>query len=212
MTVTKASWYFDFVSPFSYLQLAKVLQWRDRLDITPKPIALGAVLKHCGQLGPAEIPGKREFMYRFVLWQAEHTGAVLRFPPQHPFNPLAALRLCIAAGTTWAAIEAIFHHLWRDGRPGATAAELAEVGHALGIGDVESAINDAQVKNTLRANTDGAIAAGVFGVPALKVGNEMFWGNDATPMIEDWLAHPRRFDTDEYRRIATLPLGIERRR
>ena len=207
-----AHWYFDFVSPFSYLQLAKVLSWRDRLDIAPVPIAFGAVLKHHGQLGPAEIPGKREFTYRFVQWQAEQVGATLRFPPRHPFNPLAALRLCIAAGTTWAAIEAIFNHLWRDGKAGATAAELADVGHALGISDVEDAIAAAEVKEALRANTDGAVAAGVFGVPTLKIGNEIFWGNDATPMIDDWLAHPQRFDTDEYRRIADLPFGIERRR
>jgi 2-hydroxychromene-2-carboxylate isomerase len=207
-----AAWYFDFVSPFSYLQLGKVLGWRNRLDITPVPIAFGAVLKARGQLGPAEIAGKREFTYRFVQWQAERSGATLRFPPQHPFNPLAALRLCIAAGTSWSAVETIFDHLWRDGKAGSTAFELADAGRALGIDDVESTINHADVKNALRVNTDGAIAAGVFGVPTLTVGKDVFWGNDATPMIEDWLAHPRRFDTDEYRRIAELPFGIERRR
>jgi len=207
-----ARWYFDFVSPFSYLQLSKVLDWRSRLDIAPVPIAFGAVLKACGQLGPAEIPGKREFTYRFVHWQAEHEGITLRFPPQHPFNPLAALRLCIAAGTTWASIEALFNHLWRDGKAGTTAAELTDVGRTFGIDDVERAIAEAGVKNTLRANTDGAIAAGVFGVPTLDVGGEKFWGNDATPMIEDWLAHPHLFDKEEYRRIAELPYGVERRR
>jgi len=92
-----AHWYFDFISPFSYLQLRKVREWHTRLAITPVPIAFGAVLKAHGQLGPAEIPGKREFTYRFVQWQAEHAGTALRFPPAHPFNPLSALRLCIAA-------------------------------------------------------------------------------------------------------------------
>ena len=154
-----AHWYFDFVSPFSYLQLAKVLKWRNRFDIAPVPIAFGAVLKHHGQLGPAEIPGKREFTYRFVQWQAERMGTTLRFPPQHPFNPLAALRLCIAAGTTWPAIEAIFNHLWRDGKMGTTAAELADVARALGLGDAEKAIADSGVKDRLRANTDGAITS-----------------------------------------------------
>lgn len=207
-----ANWYFDFVSPFSYLQLAKVLEWRDRLEITPVPIAFGAVLKARGQLGPAEIPGKREFTYRFVQWQAEHAGATLRFPPQHPFNPLAALRLCIAAGTTWTAIEAIFAHLWRDGKAGTTAAELADVARTFGIGDAESAIAESGVKDRLRANTDAAITAGVFGVPTLAVGEEVFWGNDATPMVEEWLADPQRFAGAEYQRIAQLPLGVERRR
>lgn len=207
--MNEACWYFDFISPFSYLQLRHVLRWRGRLDITPVPIAFGAVLQHHGQLGPAEIPGKREFTYRFVQWQAEREGFALKFPPAHPFNPLAVLRLCIAAGTTWESIQAIFDHLWRDGR---SVTQLQDVGRALGIDNVENATNAADVKAQLRSNTEAAIAAGVFGVPTLRVGTELFWGNDATPMIEEWLAQPNLFDTGEYRRIATLPLGIERRR
>ena len=207
-----AHWYFDFISPFSYLQLPKLRQWRAQIDITPVPIAFGAVLAHNGNLGPAEIPGRREFTYRFVQWQAERDGIPLRFPPAHPFNPLAALRLCIAAGTSWESVEAIFNHLWRDGRAGADAMELAEVGRMLGVDNVENAINAADVKTRLRANTDGAITAGVFGVPTLRVGGELFWGNDATPMIDDWLTHPDRFADAEYARIASLPRGIERRR
>ncbi len=205
-------WYFDFISPFSYLQLPKLREWRTRIDIKPVPIAFGAVLAHNGNLGPAEIPGRREFTYRFVQWQAEQASLPLRFPPAHPFNPLAALRLCIAAGTTWESVDAIFGHLWRDGRSGTDATELTEVGHALGIDNVENAINAAEVKSALRVNTDAAIAAGVFGVPTLRVGEEWFWGNDASPMIEDWLAHPDRFAGEKYRRIATLPIGAKRPR
>lgn len=207
----QAQWYFDFISPFSYLQLPKVLAWRERLEITPVPILFGAVLQHHGQLGPAEIKGKREFTYRIVQWQAEQAGVRLRFPPAHPFNPVTALRLCIAAGTTWQSIEAIFAHIWREGRA-ATAEELAEVGRKLGIADVAAAASGDAVKAQLRANTEAAIAAGVFGVPTLIAGDAVFWGNDATPMIEDWLAHPDLFDAAEYHRIAQLPYGIERRR
>src|SRR5258708_23253291 len=163
----QAHWYFDFISPFSYLQLGKVLAWRTRLDITPVPILFGAVLQHHGQLGPAEIRGKREFTYRIVQWQAEHEGVSLRFPPTHPFNPVTALRLCIAAETSWTAIEAIFGHIWRDGRPAVTPADLADVGRMLGVENVENAANAPEVKARLRANTEGAIAAGVFGVPTL---------------------------------------------
>jgi len=208
----QAHWYFDFISPFSYLQLRKVREWNTRLAVTPVPIAFGAVLKHHGQLGPAEIRGKREFTYRLVQWQAEQAGVALRFPPAHPFNPLTALRLCIAAGSTWDSIQVIFDHLWRDGGAGATAAELAEAGRALGIDHVEDATNAANVKSQLRSNTDAAIAAGVFGVPTLRIGDELFWGNDATPMIEEWLVDPDRFASVEYQRIAALPVGIERPR
>jgi 2-hydroxychromene-2-carboxylate isomerase len=207
-----AHWYFDFISPFSYLQLRKVRQWRQRFTITPVPVAFGAMLKHHGNVGPAEIPAKREFTYRFVLWQAQSEGTPLRFPPSHPFNPLTALRLCIAAGTSWESVDAIFDHLWRDGRAGTNASELADVGHALGIDNVENATNSNEVKAQLRANTDAALAADVFGVPTLRIGSERFWGNDASAMIEDWLAHPDRFAGAEYQRIATLPVGVERAR
>jgi len=208
----QAQWYFDFISPFSYLQLDKLQQWRKRIDITPVPVAFGAVLKHHGNVGPAEIPGKREFTYRFVQWQAEAAGLTLRFPPQHPFNPLAALRLCIAAGSTWDSVEAIFAHVWRDGSASASAADLASVAARLGVDNVENAINAADVKARLRSNTEAAIAAGVFGVPTLRAGGELFWGNDASAMIVDWLAHPQRFASAEYQRIASLPIGVERTR
>ncbi len=206
-----ANWYFDFISPFSYLQLAKAREWRARFDITPVPIVFGAILKHQGNLGPAEIAGKRAFTYRFARWQAEQSGIRLRFPPAHPFNSIAALRLCVAAGTSWASVEAIFQHLWHDGRAGTNAAELADPGRALGIENVENAINTTEVKARLRDNTAAAIAAGVFGVPTLRAGDELFWGNDATPMIEDWLAHPDRFANAEYQRLLELPFGVERR-
>lgn len=205
-------WYFDFVSPFAYLQLPSVLALRERLAITPVPILFGAVLQHHGQLGPAEIPGKRDFTYRMVQWQAEHAGRTLRFPPTHPFNPVAALRLCIAAGADWTSIVAIFDHLWRDGRAGDDAAALAEPAARLGIADVAAAIGTDAVKAALRANTEAAIGAGVFGVPTLAVGEQRFWGNDATPMLLDWLDDPQRFAHGEYARLAALPVGIERRR
>ncbi len=207
-----ADWYFDFISPFSYLQLAKLDRLRARLDIRPIPIVFGAVLKHHGQLGPAEIRGKREFTYRMVQWTAEREGVALRFPPAHPFNPITALRLAIAAGTTWPAITAIFEHIWKDGRAGDDIDALTDVARAIGIEDVVTATARDDVKSALRANTEAALAAGVFGVPTLAAGGELFWGHDATSMIEDWLDRPDRFAGSEYRRIAALPRAIERRR
>jgi 2-hydroxychromene-2-carboxylate isomerase len=206
-----AEWYFDFISPFSYLQLGKILALRSRIEITPVPIVFGAVLKHHGQLGPAEIRGKREFTYRFVQWTAEREHVEFRFPPAHPFNPIVALRLAIAAGTTWPAIGAIFEHIWKHGHAGDDAEALADVARAIGIADVAEATSREDIKTALRANTEAAVAAGVFGVPTLRIGGELFWGNDATPMIEEWLARPDRFVEPEYRRVATLPRAIERK-
>lgn len=109
-------------------------------------------------------------------------------------------------------MEAIFDHLWRDGRAGTNAAQLRDVGPAIGVDDIETTIGMPEVKSQLRANTDAAIAAGLFGMPTLRMDGELFWGDDASPMIEDWLSNPQRFDSDEYRRIATLPVDVQRKR
>ena len=90
--------------------------------------------------------------------------------------------------------------------------DVADLARALRVHDVEKAVSDAAVKSQLRTHTDEAIAAGVFGVPTLRVGGELFWGNDASGMVEEWLNDPQRFASAEYRRLQALPLGVERRR
>ena len=209
---TNTIWYFDFISPFAYLQLARVRELAKHHVITPRPIVFAAVLRHHGQLGPAEIPGKREFTYRMVQWTAESSGVELCFPPSHPFNPLAALRLAIACGSSWEAVTAIYQHIWMRGLAGDDAASLGGIARELGIADIESAIAAAAVKEQLRANTEEAIAAGVFGVPTLRFGEQLVWGNDATLMFEKMLADPVHFDRGEYSRIANLPVAVVRSR
>lgn len=204
-------WYFDFISPFAYLQLGDLAALRTRVDITPRPIVLGVVLQHVGQRGPAEIPGKREFTYRTAQWRAETMNLRFRFPPAHPFNPLSALRLAIACGSSWESIETILAHIWAEGRAGDTPESLCELGRALGIADVQSAIGAASVREELRANTEEAIAAGVYGVPTLRYDKELFWGSDATPIFVDYLENPSRFGDGEFARIAALPVAIARR-
>ena len=70
----KAKWYFDFISPFAYLQLQQFPKLPTNIEITPIPAVFGAILKHWGQLGPAEIPPKRRFVYRFFQWNADQLG------------------------------------------------------------------------------------------------------------------------------------------
>ena len=208
----QATWYFDFISPFAYLQLPKVLALRERVEITPVPILFAAVLDRIGQIGPAEIPAKRTFMYRHILWTARREGTPLVFPPQHPFNPLAALRLCVACDNRWDAVRAIYEHLWRDGQAGDTLESLAPLAATLGIDDIAAATAQPHVKNALRTNTAQALADGVFGVPTLRFGDTFFWGNDATAMVLEYLDDPGMFEGAEYRRIDALPVGVERKR
>ena len=203
------AWYFDFISPFAYLHWHK-LRAADLAPATvrPVPVVFGAVLAAHAHKGPAEVPGKREFTYRHVLWQAGVEGVTLRFPPAHPFNPLPALRLCVAAGSTPEAVSAIYDWIWGQGQAGDTPQALAPVARALGVDPARLTAPD--VKDALRANTDAAIAAGVFGVPTLAVGGELFWGNDAHDFALAVLRDPGLLQAPEMARVARLPVGVHR--
>ena len=205
-------WYFDFISPFAWLQLHRLAAIRTRVAVEPVPMLFAAVLDKYEHRGPAEIPGKREFTYQFVQWRAERQQVPLRFPPAHPFNPLQALRLCIAAGTRWDAVESIFAHIWEHGRAADSIDVLRDTATALGIADIEAALSADSVKQQLRANTDQALARGVCGVPTLRIGEALFWGEDATGMALDYLDDPQRFASGEYTRIVSLPQAVQRRR
>lgn len=204
----RIAWYFDFLSPFACLQWPRVRALMATHDVDCVPILLAAVLDARGQKGPAEIPGKREFTYRHVLWQARRAGVPLVFPPAHPFNPVAALRLCIAAGDTPEAIDAIFDWIWGQGRAGDSAQALAPLCARLGVDPAR--LSDDAMKTRLRGNTQAALDAGVFGVPTLAVGRALFWGNDAHDFALDALADPALLEDPEMRRVAALPVAAAR--
>jgi len=206
---TPLRWYFDVISPFAWLQWPKVQALAVTHAVTPVPVLLAAILSARGQKGPAEIPEKRAFTYRHVLWQARRDGVPVQFPPAHPFNPIAALRTIIAAGSTLEAVDAVLGWIWRDGHAGDDAQALAPLLARLGL--APEAIATEPVKQALRANTDTALAAGVFGVPTLQVGDALFWGNDAHDFALAALADPALLDEPDMARIADLPVGAVRR-
>ena len=203
-------WYFDFISPFAYLQWRRLRRDHPELELRPRPLLFAGLLKHWGQLGPAEIPEKRRHTYRLALWQARELGIPFRSPPAHPFNPLPALRLCVAAGSNARAVDAIFAHLWQHGLAGDSVEALQPVATQLGIDDAAGAIARPEVKSALAANGAAAIALGVFGVPTLHIGPRLFWGNDATAMALAYLADPVAFEDDEMRRVEALPIAQQR--
>jgi len=205
-----ADWYFDFVSPFAYLQSEQLASLAPRISIRYKPVLFAGLLGAHGQKGPAEIASKRTFTYRFCLWQARRLAIPLKFPPEHPFNPLPLLRLAVACDSSPEAVHGIFRFVWRDGRLPDLPIEWAELAAALGMPDASERIALPSVKDELRRNTDEAIARGVFGVPTLALGNELFWGADATEMAAEFAAAGCRFDDPEYARIAELPIGAAR--
>ena len=208
----RIDWYFDFVSPFAFLQ-AEVLA-RDPLPVPVrcKPILFAGLLEHWGQLGPAEIAPKRRFTFRHCLWRAHELGISMRMPPAHPFNPLRLLRLAIALDSAPEACLAIFRFVFRDGMSADDGNAWSKLTANLGVPDAEQRISRQDVKDALRRNGEEAIARNVFGVPTLAVGGELFWGVDATDMCRGYLRGDPAFADGEMLRMDSLPEGVRRSR
>ena len=206
--------YLDFISPYAWLAfdaLPKALEGISH-RVVHKPVVFGAMLKHHGQLGPAEIPAKRDWTYRQVQWQARVQGTPLQLPASHPFNSLALLRLataCDADGTPNRFVcEKIFRHVWCTGLDAVDAGRLAALtADLMPAADVVSA----EVKQQLKAHTDDAIALNLFGVPSFVVDGQVFWGNDALPMLRAYLQGDPWFQSPDWTGVAQVPVGVQRK-
>jgi 2-hydroxychromene-2-carboxylate isomerase len=208
MTRAAVRWYFDLVSPYSYLQWQRLPQLEALADVEPIPVLFAGLLSHWGTKGPAEVAPKRTFTFQHVAWLAHARGLQLRVPAPFPFNPLPLLRLAIARGNERPVIARIFDWVWRDGHTPADAAALAALLAELGI--TRGALDETAVKARLRANTEAAIAQGVFGVPTALVGGDLFWGQDATDMLLARLSGDPFFDSAPYRTAARVAVGAQR--
>ena len=203
-------WLYDVISPFAYLALPRLTELPASVELTTRPVLFAGLLDHFGQRGPAEIASKRRFTYRFALWRARRLSLPMRFPPAHPFNPLGALRLIIAAGSDLRSARTLLEAVFRDGRDVSDPRVLAELGVQLGVPDVQEKISSPAIKAQLRENTQWAASRGIFGVPTLVIGPEPFWGHDALDMALDYLKDPQGFEDAQMRAADTLPVGAAR--
>ena len=208
------TFWFDFISPYAYLAFEKLPEALKGLSyrVDYRPVLFAGLLKHHGQLGPAEIAGKRDWTYRQVLWLAHAHGIPMQMPAAHPFNPLALLRLALATGegglVNRHAAETAFRHVWRGGADAADAGRLQELRALL---QPQRDPGDEAVKAQLKANTDAAIARGVFGVPTCEADGRLFWGFDGLPMLRAWLQGDPWFTGGDWDAAARLPVGSARK-
>jgi 2-hydroxychromene-2-carboxylate isomerase len=209
------NFWFDPISPFACLafeQLPRALEGLS-VDVSYRPVLFAAMLKQWGQKGPAEIEPKRAWTFRHVHWLAHQHGVRLDTPLQHPFNPLALLRLlwaCAPEGGTpnRHACETVLRHIWQGGADANDPQRIAALTQALAplhhdpLGD--------RVKQLLKDATADALAHGLFGVPTVEVDGRLFWGLDALPMLADCLRGDAWFDGPAWDREGAPRAGLSR--
>ena len=186
----RLNFYFDFLSPFSYFAWHQLKDQSD-LEIQFKPVALGPLLNHWGIKGPGEVQPKREFLLKQCLRYAAKNNIAFTTPKTHPFNSLYALRLALKS-TAGDLQTAVIKTLWEAGwKERIDMGEPEELLHALRTAGLpaeelyeKSFSREAKVE--LKANIQEAISFGVFGVPSMVVGEELFWGNDAVSDLQNY--------------------------
>jgi 2-hydroxychromene-2-carboxylate isomerase len=120
----------------------------------------------------------------------KHNISQYKFNPNFPVNTLALMRMAVAAkamGILPRYAEAVFHFMWEDPRkmddPAVIHAALTEAG--LDADALNAAAQTPEVKQGLMANTEQAVARGAFGSPTFFVGNEIYFGKNTLPEVED---------------------------
>ncbi len=185
--MTRATFYFDLGSPFAYLAaerltdaLPEPVDWR--------PVSLGALFKLTGRSSWAlGDPDRRQAGMAEVERRAQLYGlAPVRWPDPWPSDYLFAMRVATfaeRAGRGRQFATHAFRSAFVHGHDLAVHEHVLEVAHQVGL-DTEAAqraAGEQQIKLALRAATGGAHALGVFGVPTIAVGDELFWGDDRLP-------------------------------
>ena len=214
------TFYLDFISPYAYLAFERLPEALEgaSYSVSYQPVLFAGMLKHHGQLGPAEIAPKRDWTYRQVLWLAHSLGIALQMPVSHPFNPLPLLRLALACSPDAApgypnrhVCESVFRHVWRGGAEAGDAQRLQALTQKLAPRrDMQDEVHAASVKLQLKKNTEDAIAKGVFGVPSFAVDDKLFWGLDALPMLRDYLRGDAWFECVDWESARQVSVGVSR--
>jgi len=191
---------FDFGSPNAYLTLKVLPELLNRTgaDLVITPCLLGGIFKATGNKAPmlqyADVPAKLAYenleMRRFI---AKHGLDSFRMNPHFPVNTLLVMRGAIVAeeeGFLGDYVDVVNRAMWEEGLkmddPEVAAAFLAASGID-GPGLLARAQEPA-IKAKLAANTEAAVARGVFGIPTFFVGDEMFFGKDRLDQVETALA------------------------
>ena len=208
------TFWFDPISPFAHLAFERLPEALEGLSygVSYRPILFAGLLKHWGQKGPAEIEPKRAWTFRQVAWFAHRHGVQLQTPAQHPFNPLALLRLawaCAPEGGTpnRRVCEAVLHHVWQGGADANDAQRLAALTQELAP---RADPTSEAVKATLKTNTEQALATGVFGVPTIELDGRLFWGLDSLEMLAAYLRGDAWFDGPDWQAAGQPQPGVKR--
>jgi 2-hydroxychromene-2-carboxylate isomerase len=178
-----ASFYFDFNSPYAWLAAERI----DRFvpDAEWKPIAFPILLYRLGTLDAAMRRSTQPVVEEVSRRAAERGLPNFNPPPGWPLQswsllPLRAALFADDSGRLREFCDPVFRAMFVDGRPVTELATVLDAAREAGLdaAEVEAAVEQPEIKERLKANTQEAFDRGVTGIPTVAIGDQIFWGDD----------------------------------
>ncbi|CAB3752861.1 DSBA oxidoreductase [Burkholderia sp. MSh2] len=192
----RIEFYFDFGSPTAYLAWTQLpaIAADHQAELVFKPVLLGAIHKATNNASPAMIPAKSAWMLEDLQRFARKYGVRYEHNPHFPINTLTLMRGATGLQMRDEAlfqryVDVIFRAMWAQPQNLGDPDTLQKV---LQDGDLDyrliaGIVQDPAVKERLKAETEAAVARGLFGTPTMFVGTQMFFGQDRLDFVRDAL-------------------------
>jgi len=201
MQERKIDFYFDFLSPYSYMAWTQIrdLDW----NLNFFPISLPNVISFYETKGPSQIKPKRDYLMRDLMRYKTINQIPFKVPSVLPFNSLYALRIVLQAKTNEEKrilTNLFFRASWELGLDIGNTQLLKDLLSENGFNADEliDKTSAKEVKQNLRDNIEKALSLGVFGVPTFIIDQELFWGNDSLKYVFMHLANKDPLPKNEY--------------
>ncbi len=186
MASQRATFYYDLGSPYAYLSAERISGLFTEAELEQpewQPILLGGLFQHFGRDSWGNGPEREAGMAECERRASAYGLAPIVWPDPWPGNMLTAMRVATFAKQTGRTVSfslAAFRQQFAAGRDLSDSDNVMVAGAACELHPraLLKAVQTAIVKDALREATDGAAARGVRGVPALVVGEQVFWGDD----------------------------------
>tara|TARA_B100001093_G_scaffold454236_1_gene463426 strand:+ start:738 stop:1325 length:588 start_codon:yes stop_codon:yes gene_type:complete len=182
--------YFDFISPYSFLahKEIKKIENRMKIKIRYKPILLGGLHNLHGIKAPAFIPAKAKHMIKDCKLIAEKNNVKFKFNSYFPIKSLNLMRGVLVAEEDNIKnyyIDNIFNTIWQDGLNMNDEIIIQKILKNLNVNPKTFILRStsSSIKDSLRKKTNEAYEKGIFGAPTFVSNNKIFWGQDRIEFV-----------------------------
>ncbi len=189
--------YFDFGSPTAYLaytQLPKIAA-EAGAELIYKPVLLGGIFQATQNASPMMVPAKGKYMLRDLARFAARYGVPLQYNPHFPINTLQMMRGAVGVQQRMPQqfmtyVDTLYRGMWVDGLNLGDAAVLGATLAKAGFDPqaILALCGDPAIKDYLKSETEAAVKRGLFGVPVMFVGGDMYFGQDRLDFVREALA------------------------